>query len=213
MAAEFRGMIEEYLEIRDIMEAVKAEHFNKNLSREKIISLTKDDYFMKLVRLEDGFVKKYIKYHEEKLKYETAIYDYMNGKETVMKIANKYGLSYGNLTREISLYKCLEEKYEFDRHVITRKFSFTFHEEERILKFLKNLTVDKKLQPCPCKACILERLSIFVYNFAKDNDKNYPIDWEPFKRADLIWLQEFELRHHIEISSYCIRSCILYKVP
>lgn len=212
MAAEFRRKIEKYLKIRDKIEAAKTENFNRNLSVEDQLKFANDVHF-NFLYVEEDIVKSYDKYREDKLKCEAAVYDYMNGQKTLMEIAYNYGLSYDTLNREIDLYKCLGVKYQYDRNVRLDKFSFTFQEEQLFLEFLKNFTVNKVPPLCSCKVCILERLSTLAYNYAKNSNKKYPIDWEQDKRVDISWLQEFELRYNIDITRFCIKSCIMLKEP
>jgi len=87
----------------------------------------------------------------------------------------------------------------------------SYQEEESLLESLKLqfTNTGKQLLPCSCRTCFLLKLSTFAYKFPVSIEKTCSSSWNGSKRADIIWLREFEMRNSCEISTFCSEKCTL----
>ncbi|XP_050452897.1 uncharacterized protein LOC126852283 [Cataglyphis hispanica] len=162
---------------------------------------------IELLQLKIDILKNKEKYLRRKIKYEAAVkfvYKKKN-KEIAMK---RYGVSKKILDIEIARRKHFGKEYQFDRRVKTRnQIVFTFQEEQLLLQVLKMWANDKfRNKSYACVICALERLSRYAYKLAKEYKIQYPENWDEYKRADISWLKEFEMRHSNEIVILLHRS-------
>ncbi|CAL1681403.1 unnamed protein product [Lasius platythorax] len=85
---------------------------------------------------------------------------------------------------------------------------FTCEKEFLLLKKLEAEVNDDQNPDCGCRTCSLQILRHLAYQFAVENNKQYPSAWNNNKVADEVWLLQFEMRHSIEISEYFDLECI-----
>lgn len=85
---------------------------------------------------------------------------------------------------------------------------FSYSEEELLLEELEKW-IEVNHPDCICQVCVFELLSRLAYEFARHRNILYPDYWNINQHTDINWLQEFEIRHCIELyDTYSMKSCL-----
>jgi len=194
---DFTKRIQQHLKLRNVLRAAVHDVMIDNRS----ISDVTESYKLniQILQLKIDILKSRRKYLQRKIKYEAAIKDVIAENISKHEAVRYYEICQNTLDREIARRKHLGKKYKFDRKVVSvSEVSFTFQQEQLLLKSLEislNLQ-DKRM----CNSiCALKYLSILAYEFVKENNIQYPEDWDKHERADIFWLREFEMRYSNDI--------------
>lgn len=145
-------------------------------------------------------LRKKKKYFESKYKFEAAIKNILSKQLSISDAAKQYKIDEQELHEEYEKFNQLGVLYQYDK--ITDNGVFTFIEEYSLLQYLNFRKTTNPHNFCFCCYCALEFLLYLAYEFAYKNKKKYPFTWDIYKRADEVWLYEFEMRHSEEISMF-----------
>lgn len=144
---------------------------------------------------------------EMKNKFEPLINDIIYNRMSVFNAATKYKVDEDFLDRTLKQLENSESGiYVYDTLTMDDDGVFTFSEKFSLIKRLRLESEDLPLKCC-CRSCRLQRLSCLAYQYAKQNQKQYPSAWNTNKKADEIWIHEFEMRHSIDICKYFSHEC------
>lgn len=193
-----RTEIENYLCVRDSIDAIVNAILNKTLSVDNISRCRERD----LIKLTIINIERRKAYLNKKSLYEAAVNDFKakgNFNEAIPTIANMYGIDGLILHRETT--KFLEANYYVFDEIIEGEY-ISYVQEETLWQFLKYL-VELKQISCTCRICFLLELSKQAFVFAK----RWNTHWLHSTRKE--WLANFEMRYRNEISNFCSKQCTL----
>ncbi|XP_029677567.1 uncharacterized protein LOC115244231 [Formica exsecta] len=197
-----REQIQEYLDIRDIIDIKVNAVLSKNVS----IDTIPEGEERNMIKLTVATVEKKQKYLHEKVLYKEAIIDYKvnfgSNPRAVRRVAAKWKLEPTILNLEIYKHTLTDSNYVFDKDIEGDYISYA--QEEELWQYLKWVA---DCLPCSCRACFLIDSSEYACEFFKrrDIDDRYLQCLD--EAASIEWIKKFEMRHHDEIYNLCKKSC------